>query len=102
MGSTGLAASTDPCVHCGFCLPSCASYRVLGTEMDSPRGRIHALKDIEAGELQLDATVAKHFDSCLGCLAAIPSDQTPWSWKDPRAFAWQSAFRSLNSAKPLP
>ena len=71
MGSTGLAASTDPCVHCGFCLPSCASYRVLGTEMDSPRGRIHALKAIEAGELQLDATVAKHFDSCLGCLACV-------------------------------
>ena len=30
--------------------------------------------------------------------ANIPSDQTPWSWKDPRAFAWQSAFRSLNPA----
>ena len=63
--------TTDPCVHCGFCLPTCASYRVLGTEMDSPRGRIHALKAIEAGELQLDATVAKHFDSCLGCLACV-------------------------------
>jgi hypothetical protein len=30
--------------------------------------------------------------------ATIPSDQTPWSWKDPRAFAWQTAFRSLNPA----
>ncbi|MFM7675518.1 MAG: 4Fe-4S dicluster domain-containing protein, partial [Synechococcus sp.] len=59
--------TTDPCVHCGFCLPTCASYRVLGTEMDSPRGRIHALKAIAAGELELDATVASHFDSCLGC-----------------------------------
>ena len=65
------ASATDPCVHCGFCLPSCASYRVLGTEMDSPRGRIHALKAIAAGELQLDATVASHFDSCLGCLACV-------------------------------
>ena len=71
MSSTGLARSTDPCVHCGFCLPTCASYRVLGTEMDSPRGRIHALKAIEAGELQLDTTVAKHFDSCLGCFACV-------------------------------
>ena len=66
-----LATHTDPCVHCGFCLPTCASYRVLGTEMDSPRGRIHALKAIEAGELALDATVASHFDSCLGCLACV-------------------------------
>jgi glycolate oxidase iron-sulfur subunit len=61
----------DPCVHCGFCLPTCASYRVLGTEMDSPRGRIHTLKAIEAGELELDATVASHFDSCLGCFACV-------------------------------
>ncbi|CAK6698050.1 (Fe-S)-binding protein [Synechococcus sp. CBW1107] len=61
----------DPCVHCGFCLPTCASYRVLGTEMDSPRGRIHALKAIEAGELELDATTASHFDSCLGCYACV-------------------------------
>jgi glycolate oxidase iron-sulfur subunit len=65
------AGATDPCVHCGFCLPSCASYLALGSEMDSPRGRIHALKAIEAGELTLDATVAGHFDSCLGCLACV-------------------------------
>ena len=65
------AGATDPCVHCGFCLPSCASYLALGSEMDSPRGRIHALKAIEAGELSLDATVAGHFDSCLGCLACV-------------------------------
>ncbi|WP_156783766.1 (Fe-S)-binding protein [Synechococcus sp. W2B2] len=58
-------------MHCGFCLPTCASYRVLGTEMDSPRGRIHSLKAIEAGELELDATVASHFDSCLGCFACV-------------------------------
>jgi len=71
--STAAAAAnaTDPCVHCGFCLPTCASYRVLGTEMDSPRGRIHALKAIESGELELDATTASHFDSCLGCFACV-------------------------------
>ena len=69
--TTSGAATTDPCVHCGFCLPTCASYRVLGTEMDSPRGRIHALKAIAAGELTLDATVASHFDSCLGCFACV-------------------------------
>jgi glycolate oxidase iron-sulfur subunit len=39
--------------------------------MDSPRGRIHALRAIEAGELELDATVASHFDTCLGCYACV-------------------------------
>ncbi len=71
MNAPSSLAAADPCVHCGFCLPTCASYRVLGTEMDSPRGRIHTLKAIEAGELQLDATVARHFDSCLGCFACV-------------------------------
>ncbi len=66
-----VSTATDPCVHCGFCLPTCASYLALGTEMDSPRGRIHALKAIAAGELSLDATVAGHFDSCLGCFACV-------------------------------
>ncbi|MFM7169947.1 MAG: (Fe-S)-binding protein [Cyanobium sp.] len=69
--SSALLSATDPCVHCGFCLPTCASYRVLGTEMDSPRGRIHTLKALDAGELELDATVASHFDSCLGCFACV-------------------------------
>ena len=64
-------STADPCVHCGFCLPTCASYRVLATEMDSPRGRIHTLKAIEAGTLTLDATVASHFDTCLGCFACV-------------------------------
>ncbi len=61
----------DPCVHCGFCLPTCASYRVLGTEMDSPRGRIHILKSIESGELKMDKTIAHHFNTCLGCFACV-------------------------------
>jgi glycolate oxidase iron-sulfur subunit len=69
--ASAVLSAADPCVHCGFCLPTCASYRVLGTEMDSPRGRIHTLKAIEAGSLSLDATVASHFDSCLGCFACV-------------------------------
>lgn len=30
--------------------------------------------------------------------STIPADVTPWSWKDSRAFAWQTAFRSINPA----
>jgi glycolate oxidase iron-sulfur subunit len=63
----------DACVHCGFCLTTCPSYRVLGTEMDSPRGRIYLMDAINTGEAPLSATSAQHFDSCLGCLACTTS-----------------------------
>lgn len=60
----------DACVHCGFCLATCPSYRVLGTEADSPRGRIYLMDAIHNGEAALK-DVANHFDSCLGCLACV-------------------------------
>jgi glycolate oxidase iron-sulfur subunit len=41
--------------------------------MDSPRGRIHLMDLVEKGEIELDATVAGHFDRCLGCLACVPA-----------------------------
>ncbi len=63
----------DACVHCGFCLPACPTYALWGDEMDSPRGRIHLMNLVERGEIELDATVAGHFDRCLGCLACVPA-----------------------------
>jgi glycolate oxidase iron-sulfur subunit len=61
----------DTCVHCGFCLSTCPSYRVIGKEMDSPRGRIYLMNAINQGEASLDQTTSSHFDSCLGCLACV-------------------------------
>jgi glycolate oxidase iron-sulfur subunit len=61
----------DSCVHCGFCLATCPSYRVIGKEMDSPRGRIYLMDAINQGEATIDTTTAQHFDSCLGCLACV-------------------------------
>jgi glycolate oxidase iron-sulfur subunit len=72
-GSDGLGL---PCVHCGLCLDTCPTYRVLGTEADSPRGRIYIMESVRRGELELDAEAAGHLDGCLGCLAcetACPS-----------------------------
>lgn len=64
------------CVHCGLCLSSCPTYDELGTEMDSPRGRIYLLRTIAGGRLAWEGRVPEHFALCLGCLAcetACPS-----------------------------
>ena len=61
----------DTCVHCGFCLATCPSYRVIGKEMDSPRGRIYLMDAINKGEIPLNTATVQHFDSCLGCLACV-------------------------------
>ena len=64
------------CVHCGLCLTSCPTYVELGTEMDSPRGRIVMLRALQEGHAQLNDEVVQHLDLCLGCRAcetACPS-----------------------------
>jgi glycolate oxidase iron-sulfur subunit len=63
----------DDCVHCGFCLPHCPTYRLWGEEMDSPRGRIDLMRGLRDGALPLTPTVARHFDQCLGCMACMPA-----------------------------
>lgn len=64
-------ALLSACVHCGFCLSTCPSYRVLGKEMDSPRGRIYLMDGIRTGQASLTAETSQHFDTCLGCLACV-------------------------------
>jgi glycolate oxidase iron-sulfur subunit len=65
------------CVHCGLCTSSCPTYVELGTEMDSPRGRIYLMRAVTDGRLELhDPAVRTHLDLCLDCRAcesACPS-----------------------------
>jgi glycolate dehydrogenase iron-sulfur subunit len=64
------------CVHCGLCLDQCPTYRALGTEMDSPRGRIYQMVQVDEGRLALGDSFVTHIDRCLGCLncqTACPS-----------------------------
>jgi len=63
----------DDCVHCGFCLPACPTYVSWGHEEDSPRGRIHLMRALESGRIELDVSVVEHFDRCLGCMACVPA-----------------------------
>lgn len=64
------------CVHCGLCLNHCPTYKTLGMEMDSPRGRIYQILHVNDGQMEMGEAFATHIDRCLGCLAcevACPS-----------------------------
>jgi glycolate dehydrogenase iron-sulfur subunit len=65
-----MARAVSTCVHCGFCLPACPTYRVLGEEMDSPRGRILLMKSVLEEEITVDDALP-YIDRCLGCLACV-------------------------------
>lgn len=72
LGPTGpaMAHAIEACVHCGFCLPACPTYRLLGEEMDSPRGRILLMKSALEGSVTPEQTLP-FVDRCLGCLACV-------------------------------
>lgn len=70
-------AQIETCVHCGLCLEACPTYRELGSEADSPRGRIHLIRGLEGGLIAPSSSpVMGHLDGCLACRAcetACPS-----------------------------
>lgn len=56
------------CVHCGFCTATCPTYRLLGDELDGPRGRIYLIKQALEGQ-PVSARSQLHLDRCLTCRA---------------------------------
>ena len=65
------------CVHCGMCLSYCPTYKELGSELDSPRGRIYQMKLVTDGRISVDSPdFREHINLCLNCRAcetACPS-----------------------------
>lgn len=65
------------CVHCGFCLPACPTYRETMRERSSPRGRIWLIRAVSEGMLDIrDETFQEEMSLCLNCRAceaACPS-----------------------------
>ena len=59
----------NQCVHCGLCLASCPTFAELGTEMDSPRGRIFLIKALAEGRMALTDSTTRHLSLCLDCRA---------------------------------
>jgi glycolate oxidase iron-sulfur subunit len=54
------------CVHCGFCNATCPTYKLLGDELDGPRGRIYQIKQVLEGAQPTRETQI-HLDRCLTC-----------------------------------
>jgi len=88
-----MSHAVETCVHCGFCLAACPTYRELGQEMDTPRGRIVLMKEALEGTLPLESALP-HVDRCLGCLACEPACPSGVPYRD-----LISPFRAFARAK---
>jgi glycolate oxidase iron-sulfur subunit len=65
------------CVHCGMCLESCPTYEHTGQEQHSPRGRVHLIKSVAEGKLEVNEHFVEPVFQCLDCRActtACPAD----------------------------
>lgn len=63
-----IAALADQCVKCGLCVPLCPTYRVAGTEAESPRGRIAFAQALAGGSMAASESMIAHLDHCLACM----------------------------------
>ncbi len=88
-----MADAVSACVHCGFCLAACPTYRELGQEMDTPRGRIVLMKEVLEGKMSFEAA-QPHVDRCLGCLACEPACPSGVPYRD-----LISPFRAVAASK---
>ncbi len=57
------------CVHCGFCLEVCPTYKLTGDENNSPRGRLRLWREESEGRLAYDPWTDFYTSECVGCLA---------------------------------
>jgi len=59
------------CVHCGFCNATCPTYKLLGDELDGPRGRIYLIQDMLEKNKPANEKIVKHIDRCLSCYSCM-------------------------------
>lgn len=57
------------CVHCGMCLEACPTYLETGHEHQSPRGRVHLIKAVAEGKIELNKQFMDPVFTCLDCRA---------------------------------
>jgi glycolate oxidase iron-sulfur subunit len=100
------------CVACGLCLAHCPTYRVTGEEGLSPRGRIAAMRAVDAGA-PADATFDRLMTTCVqcracetACPASVPFGRLMEGTRAagaPRSVPWwqRAAYRVLGSHRTL-
>src|SRR6476469_359480 len=57
------------CIRCGACLPVCPTYNTDLLEIQSPRGRVQLMRQVEEGVLSPSETFLEHMYHCLDCRA---------------------------------
>ena len=68
---------SDACVKCGKCRPNCTIFKISGDEVRSPRGFLELIGAYSRGELELDKSAKKTFESCFLCTNCV--DMCPTS-----------------------
>lgn len=63
--------TSDACVKCGKCLPTCTIFSITGDEATSPRGFIDLLGAYERKEIPLDKTTKNIFEQCFLCTNCV-------------------------------
>jgi glycolate oxidase iron-sulfur subunit len=64
----------NTCVQCGLCLPTCPTYRETYREQSSPRGRLHLMRAVHDGRIDvLDRVFTEQMYECLDCRACEPA-----------------------------
>ncbi|MDD3324362.1 MAG: (Fe-S)-binding protein [Sulfurospirillaceae bacterium] len=69
--------TSDACIKCGKCIPTCTIHSVNSDEVTSPRGFLDLLGAYQRGELELDRNVKDIFESCFlctNCVDVCPND----------------------------
>src|SRR5262245_56111657 len=57
------------CIRCGACLPVCPTYNTDLLEVQSPRGRVQLMRQVEEGLLAPSDNFLNHMYHCLDCRA---------------------------------
>jgi glycolate oxidase iron-sulfur subunit len=59
------------CLQCDYCTPNCPTFKLLGDEYDSSRGRVYLIKELLESDGKPDQSTVDYIDRCLSCLACM-------------------------------